>query len=101
MPQFLVTARDGTDADAPNRRLAARPAHMERIRPFVESGALLIGGAMLDAAGRMTGSTFVADFPDRSALETWIAEDPYTAGDVWRTVEITPFRVAVASGFRA
>ncbi|RYC31479.1 hypothetical protein D3273_13970 [Lichenibacterium minor] len=96
MTQFLVTARDGTDADAPARRAAARPAHLASVGRL--GGAMIMGGAMLDAAGTAVGSTMVVDFPDRAALDAWIASDPYTAGGVWREVDVALFRIAVERG---
>ena len=96
MPQFLVTARDGSDPGAPARRAAARPAHLAAIGRL--GGAMILGGAMLDAGGLAVGSTMVVDFPDRAVVDAWIASDPYTAGNVWRDVEVVPFRVAVERG---
>lgn len=49
--RYIVIARDGTDTEAKARRLAARPAHLERVGPFVERGRVLLGGAILDEAG--------------------------------------------------
>jgi uncharacterized protein YciI len=46
--QFVIIARDGTDPEAQARRQAVRPAHLEGIRPFVERGNILIGGAILN-----------------------------------------------------
>ena len=43
MPQFLVIAYDGTDAAAPARRMAARPAHLESVKPMVVSGEMIVG----------------------------------------------------------
>ncbi|MGI4765147.1 MAG: YciI family protein [Janthinobacterium lividum] len=96
MPQFLVTAHDGIDAEAPARRVAARPAHLAGIGKL--GGAMILGGAMLDATGAPTGSTMVVEFPDRTDLDAWLAADPYTVGGVWRRVEVVPFRVAVERG---
>ncbi len=56
---------------------------------------MIMGGAMLDATGTPVGSTMLVDFPDRAAVDAWIASDPYTAGGVWRDVEVVPFRLAV------
>ena len=91
---FLVIARDGTDDAALERRMAARPAHFARVAPEAGSGVLLMGGALTDAEGRMTGSMLVLDLPDEAAVRRWLAEDPYSLGDVWREVEVTPFRPA-------
>jgi hypothetical protein len=35
--QWLIIARDGTDAEAPQRRQAARPAHLENAARLQES----------------------------------------------------------------
>jgi hypothetical protein len=61
--RYIVIARDGTDPEAKARRLAARPAHLERVGPFVERGRVLLGGAILDEAGDMVGSVVLADSP--------------------------------------
>jgi uncharacterized protein len=95
--QFLVIARDGTDADAPERRQRARPIHLESIRPLVDSGNVLVGGALLSETGDVVGSMLLVDFPDRSGVDAWIAADPYVTKDVWREIEVTPFRTAVGA----
>lgn len=82
--RYIVIARDGTDPEAKARRLAARPAHLERVGPFVERGRVLLGGAILDEAGDMVGSVVLADFATRTELDAWIAEDPYVTGGVWK-----------------
>jgi len=95
MVQFVVIAYDGTDAGALDRRMAARPAHLENVKPMVEAGQLLAGGAILDDAGRMIGSVTICDFADRAALDRWLATDPYVTGNVWQKIEVKPFRLAV------
>jgi uncharacterized protein YciI len=56
------------------------------------------GGAILDEAGGMVGSAVIVDMPDRAAVDAWLARDPYVTGDVWRRVEVRPFRLAVERG---
>jgi uncharacterized protein YciI len=97
MPQFLVIARDGDDAEALERRMAARPSHLEGIAPLVEAGHVLVGGAILDGQDRMVGSMLLTEFPDRAALDAWMTVDPYVTGDVWRRIEVVPFRTAVGA----
>jgi uncharacterized protein YciI len=92
---FLVIAHDGKDAAALERRLAARPAHFERVPAEAASGRLVIGGAILDAPeGKMVGSALVLDLPDEAAVRAWLSADPYTEGGVWQDITIMPFRVA-------
>ncbi len=95
MPQYVVTAHDGTDPDAMARRMAARPAHLANVKPLVEAGRIIAGGALLNDAGDMIGSVSLVDFPDRAALDQWLATDPYVTGRVWQTIDVQPFRLAV------
>ena len=97
--RFIVIAHDGTDPDAKDRRAAARPAHLERTAPYVESGQVLLGGALLDEAGDMIGSVVLADFPSREAFDEWLAGDPYVTGGVWQEIEVRPYRPAVGAWF--
>lgn len=91
--QFIVTAWDGTDSMALERRLAARPAHLELGRLLRDAGRHLYGVALLDEAGRMVGSVIIADYENRAALDAWLAEEPYVTGKVWEKVDVRPCRV--------
>ncbi len=93
--QFLVVARDGTDDGASARRMAVREAHIEGVKAMAASGAMILGGALLDDDGAMIGSACMVEFEDRAALDAWLMGDPYVTGDVWRTIEVTLFRRAV------
>jgi uncharacterized protein YciI len=95
--QFVVIARDGTDAEAPQRRQKAREAHLANVGKLKDPEKMLMGGAMLDDKGTMIGSVMVFDFPDRARLEAWLKNDPYSTGGVWQSLEIKSFRVAVKS----
>jgi uncharacterized protein len=95
--RFAFIARDGADPEAKARRLAVRPAHLERVAPFVERGRVLIGGAILDEVGDMVGSVLLTDFASREEVEAWVAEDPYVTGGVWKEIEVLDFRPAVGA----
>jgi uncharacterized protein YciI len=97
MSQFLLIAHDGDDAEALDRRMAVRTSHLEGTAPLVAAGQILVGGAILDDVGRMVGSMVLADFPDRAALDEWVSNDPYVTGDVWRRIDVVPFRTAVGA----
>jgi hypothetical protein len=98
MAQFLVTAYDATDAEAPARRKAARPAHFEGIKPMVARGEIVVGGALLGEAGDMVGSVVLAEFPSRTELDAWLEREPYVKEGVWKKIEIKPIRIAVRDG---
>src|SRR5258708_1981712 len=91
--QFVIVAKDGTDAEAPARRLAARPAHIELGSRLRDSGEHLYGVALPDDAGMMIGSVLVVDYKSRQELDAWLAGEPYATGNVWKSIEILPCRV--------
>jgi uncharacterized protein YciI len=92
--QWLIIARDGADAQAQERRMAARPAHLENAAELQAAGHLLVGGALLGDDGRMIGSACVAQFATRAELDQWLSTDPYVTGNVWQEIQIMPYRVA-------
>lgn len=94
--QFMVLGYDGTDAEAPQRRQAVRPRHLELSAQLKEQGRQLYGAALLDDAGAMIGSLMVYDFPSRAALDAALETEPYITGNVWQRIEIQPCRVAPA-----
>jgi uncharacterized protein YciI len=91
----MVVAYDGTDEGALNRRLAVRDSHIAGAIELKNKGNLIAGGAILDDAGRMIGSTTYVAFESRAELDAWLERDPYVTGDVWRDITITPIRLAV------
>ncbi|MGI4793683.1 MAG: YciI family protein [Janthinobacterium lividum] len=95
MPQWLVTARNGSDHEAAARRTAARPAHLDNVKALAASGRILAGGALLNEKGEPIGSIAVADFPNREALDDWLRTDPYATGNVWERIEVLPIALAV------
>lgn len=92
--QFVVIAYDGTDPQAPARRQAARPAHLESAAQLSQTGNFLDGGAILDDDGKMIGSVMFMDFPSEKEVAEWLENDPYTKGDVWRDVTVKRFQRA-------
>ncbi len=93
--QYMIVAYDGTDPEALERRLAVREAHLKGAIALKESGNLIAGGAILNDAGQMIGSTTYVEFESREALDAWLVQDPYVTGDVWRDITITPIRLAI------
>ncbi len=91
--QFVLTAYDGKDQEALERRLSARKEHIELGDKLVASGNMLYGVAILDDEGKMIGSVVILDFPSRKELESWLAIEPYVVSNVWQDVEIKPCKV--------
>jgi uncharacterized protein YciI len=91
----VAIAYDGTDAEAPARRQAARDAHIARMQPIAADGTLAVGGAILDETGqRMIGSITVTRHANDEAARAWMAEDPYVKGGVWQDITLHATRLA-------
>jgi uncharacterized protein YciI len=87
---WLILACDGTDGDAPARRMAARDAHVAFITAEAEAGRLLLGLPLHDEAARSLGSLMViAGDPD-----AYRAAEPFARHGVWQRIDVHPFRIA-------
>jgi len=93
--EFLIIAYDGKDTEAKQRRLRARPAHLDGVQVLKQNGSFINGGAILDDNGEMIGSTLYVDFPSREELDHWLHNDPYVTGGVWVDIEVKPIRLAL------
>jgi uncharacterized protein YciI len=91
--QFLVTACDGKDEKALERRLAAREEHLKLTEEMFKSGKTLYAAAILDDNDKMTGSVLIVDFPAREDLDKWLEIEPYVKGQVWEEIDIKPCKV--------
>jgi uncharacterized protein YciI len=92
--QFLVVAYDGTDAEALERRLKAREAHLKSAQEMYDTGKWLYACAILNDDGKMIGSMIVCEFPSPVELEQWLKEEPYVVGNVWQKIEVNRAQVA-------
>ena len=93
--QFLLTAYDGKDDGALDRRMSVREAHINGANQLKDAGHLIAGGAILDEAEQMSGSTMFVEFDSKAELDQWLASDPYVTGDVWQDISVLPIRLAV------
>ena len=91
--EFLLIAKDGDDAEALERRLKARDAHIAYSDEAVKRGEQLVAAALLDDKGDMRGSAVVVDFENIEALKKWLEVEPYMTGNVWKDLDIIPCRV--------
>jgi uncharacterized protein YciI len=80
------------------KRLAARPAHLERLQALQADGRLLLAGPFpaIDSpdpgpAG-FSGSLIVAEFASLADAQAWADADPYVASGVYARVTVRPFR---------
>ena len=93
--QFMITAYDGNDEEAMNRRMTVREDHLAGISVLIEGGNFIAGGAILDEADQMIGSTLYLEFTNREAMDNWLINDPYVTGGVWKDISVQPIRLAL------
>ena len=91
---FAILAFDGTDAEAPARRAAARDAHIAHITRAAIAGRLALALPLHDEAGGSLGSLMVVDVPDRAGLDAYLAAEPFAQARVWRRLKTHAFRIA-------
>lgn len=79
-------------------RLAARPAHLERLTQLQQEARLILAGPCpaIDSpdpgpAG-FSGSLIIAEFASLEAARAWADADPYVAAGVYAQVTVKPFK---------
>lgn len=96
--EFLVIGYDGKDENAMARRLAVRQNHLGVFDRLAAEGVFKYGAAILDEKGNMAGSVIICNFESREQLEeTWLKDEPYVTGDVWRKIEINELKPRINS----
>jgi len=85
-------------ANSLETRLAARPAHIERLQQLKAEGRVVLAGPhpAIDSndpgeAG-FSGSLIVAEFESLAAAQAWADADPYIAAGVYDKVVVKPFK---------
>ena len=85
-------------ANSLEKRLAARPAHIERLQQLKAEGRVVLAGPhpAIDSndpgAAGFSGSLIVAEFDSLSAAQSWADADPYRAAGVYANVLVKPFK---------
>jgi uncharacterized protein YciI len=81
-----------------SRRLAARPAHLERLNELQLQGRLILAGPhpAIDSEDPgqegFSGSLVVAEFSDLLQAQAWADADPYIEAGVYAKVVVKPFK---------
>jgi uncharacterized protein YciI len=84
--------------DTLEKRLAARPEHVARLKVLQAEGRLLLAGPFpaIDSpdpgpAG-FSGSLIVAAFDNLETARAWAEADPYVSAGVYARVSVRPFK---------
>ena len=80
------------------KRLAARPEHLERLESLIAEGRLILAGPnpAIDSddpgpAG-FSGSIIVAEFDSLEDAQAWADADPYISAGVYASAVVKPFK---------
>jgi uncharacterized protein YciI len=93
---YAIVATDV--ANSLEKRLEARPAHLERLKALQAEGRIVLAGPnpAVDSndpgAAGFTGSLIVAEFESLAAAQTWADADPYIKAGVYDHVVVKPFK---------
>jgi hypothetical protein len=80
------------------QRLAARPAHLQRLQELKDDGRLFVAGphpaidSLEPGEAGFTGSLVIAEFPSLTDAQQWADADPYVAAGVYQKVAVKPFK---------
>ena len=92
---YVIWAQDVPDSL--EKRMAARPDHVARLKALLEAGRLIIAGPMpaVDSSdpgeAGMSGSMIVAEFISLEAAQAWADADPYITAGVYEQVTVKPY----------
>ena len=84
--------------DSLEKRLSARPAHVDRLNALKDAGRLVLAGPhpAIDSedpgTAGFTGSLIVAEFDSLEDAQKWADTDPYIAAGVYENVTVKPFK---------
>lgn len=93
---YAIIASDRPDSLS--ARLAARPAHLERLEALQADGRLVLAGPhpLIDSedpgSAGFSGSLIVAEFASLEDARQWAENDPYAAAGVYNDVVVKPFK---------
>lgn len=93
---YVINGED--TPDSLEKRMIARPAHLERLKVLQEEGRLILAGPCpaIDnpepGSAGFSGSLIVAEFSSLEAAQSWARSDPYVISGVFSEVTVKPFK---------
>ena len=75
-------------------RKANREAHLAYLEGFRDQ-VVAVGPTLTDDEGGMNGSVLLMDFPDRAAVDAFLAGDPYGRAGLFDSVTVRPWKKVI------
>jgi uncharacterized protein YciI len=73
----------GTD----EKRAAVRDEHMAYLHGTTE--IVVLGGPLLDADDKRTGTCLIISAPDMAAAEEWFANEPFNKAGIFKSLKVS------------
>jgi uncharacterized protein YciI len=89
----MLFALIADDIDDPQKRLDARPDHLEYLKSLGDR--LVLAGPFLDEKGAMTGSLVVIEADDHDQAKAFFAQDPFMMRGVFERYAIRPWKLSI------
>lgn len=97
MSLFCIIGYDASGSTVKREQL--REEHLQYLRALNQKGDLFAAGPLMSTEkpdAIMCGSMLVVNFDTQKAVETWIAQEPYNQAGVYQTIQIHPYKDAMA-----
>ena len=88
--RFRFVSESGLCAAAAHDRITIKIMRVFR--------TIVCAGGLLDEEGKAKGSALIMEFPDRAALDAYLASEPYVVEHVWDRVEVETMNVVILDG---
>lgn len=90
--QYLIIAYDYDDAL--EKRMEARPAHVEGTQKLMAEGKIVSACALIED-DKMVGSSVVTNFENEDEFDEWLVNEPYVKNGVWNMeeIQVVPIKV--------
>lgn len=93
--QFIITAYDGKDEKALERRMSVRANHLENIKNL--KGKVVCAGGMTNEKGLPIGSFLVMDFETKELFDDYLENEPYVIHHVWKDIHVETCNVVIVN----
>lgn len=93
---FMIVGEDVENSL--EKRMQARPAHIERLKAMQEQGRIVLAGpnpaieSEEPGEAGFSGSLIVAEFASLAEAQEWANADPYMDAGVYRQLIVKPFK---------
>jgi uncharacterized protein YciI len=94
-PMYMVRRVYDFTKDISGIRAAEEPGHQQHLLKF---GQTLVSSALLGDDGTRLGSVSISDISDAAEINSYVYDDPFTRGGIYKEITITPVELYKIDG---